>query len=68
MPKRKLPKKLNDGQYDYVLVQPERELPDGRAFVALYERQPRDPDRQYTPDLAYCQGQTDTPVMHGIAR
>ena len=68
MPKRKLPKKLNDGQYDYVLVQPERELPDGRTFVALYERQPRDPERQYTPDLAYCQGQTETPVMHGIAR
>lgn len=68
MSKITLPENLNDGTSDYELVRPEKELGGGLSEVALYERVPKDVDFQYTPDLAFCQGQTETPIMQPIAR
>lgn len=68
MAKRKFPKRLSDGTHQYELARNEIELPDGRSFPALYERVPKDPALQFTPDLAYCEGLSDTPIMHSLSR
>lgn len=64
----KLPSKLNDGKHDYTLIREEKDLGNGLADVALYERVPVDPDYQYTPDLAFCKGQTTVPIMQKMVR
>lgn len=64
----KLPETLNDGKNDFRLVRQEKDLGNGLADVALYERIPVDPDYQYTPDLAFCKGQTKVPIMQKMVR
>jgi len=56
------PQALNDGTYNYTLVRDERDLGNGLADVAVYDRVPPT-DTQYTPDLAWKLGQTQTPIM-----
>lgn len=65
---RTLPPRLNDGQHDYRLVSQEADAGEGKKWAALYEREPVDPDWLYTPDLAFCEGITSTPVMHRVRR
>ena len=67
-----LPETLNDGTFDYNLVRQEKDLPGGLQDVALYERVPQDPDRQFTPDLqwriAFSKGQKAVPMMQPLSR
>ena len=65
---RTLPNELSDGTYQYELVRPEQKLEDGRSNIALYERMPEDPKFQFTPDLAFCEGQREIPVMVRVGR
>lgn len=68
MAKITLPQRLNDGTFDYVMVRPEKQLEGPLSEVALYERIPQDPDKQFTPDLSFCEGITTTPIMQSLAR
>jgi hypothetical protein len=64
---RTLPKQLNDGEFDYVLVRPSREISDGRQDVAIYKRM-GDDVTEFTPSLDYVTGIVNTPVMLRIGR
>lgn len=69
MPKITLPKTVNDGTYDYNMVRPEQDVPDGQpGDAALYERVPPDPDYQFTPDLPFRMGKASVPFMMPIER
>lgn len=57
------PSTLNDGTYDYRLVRPSRELENGLADIAVYDRIPPTRGTQYTPDLAFIRGLTQVPAM-----
>lgn len=66
--KRELPEFLSDGNFTYKLAKPETDLGDGRSTVAFYEREPQDPNYQFTPCLDWLMGQGDAPVMIRIER
>lgn len=68
METRVLPEKLNDGTYDYNIVTQEKDLGHGIKQIALYERDPKDPEYQFTPDLGFLLGQNTVPYMHKIMR
>ncbi len=69
MSKRTLNKTLTDaGGKVYNLVRPGKDLGDGREDLPLYDSVPPDPTYQFTPDLGYCMGQTETPMMQKIQR
>jgi len=64
----KLQDYISDGQFSYRKVREREELPDGRENIALYERDPKQDEWQYTPDLAYLLGYAKTPTMIRIRR